>query len=170
LPQSVLLTSQKQLQGKSVGHKVSLVVQNVFRFVGSEDVLKFTKFYVFKRYSKVVYLHDAVNVCHIATHLNTADLLATLITRGLARNQAGRKQKQFIFMLQAIIQRYVTWAQIKVKPLDWQIAVSGKVDGSLRRKTVWLRTGHVSIQQLDFWVNYSYKWVETKFGILGVKV
>ena len=32
------------------------------------------------------------------------------------------------------------------------------------------RTGQISVQQLDFWINYSYKWVETKFGILGVKV
>jgi len=125
-------------------------------------------FYRFKGFNKMTYFLDILLIILYASIYITSNLVADLIVRGLLRNM--KRHKQFLTLIEITLNFYrsLDW---EFHPLDWYIALNGKIgSGSARARTHLIKTGFIIIQTIDDQVNFAYRQVDTKFGSIGVKV
>jgi hypothetical protein len=124
---------------------------------------------MYKSYSSLAYSLDVLLGTLYTCIYNSSNLLADIIIRGLLRNM--KKHKQFLALLRVTIKHYSTFHNWPYKPLDWCIAFNGKIgSGTARSRTLYIKTGYLPLQSINFPVDYSYRQANTKFGSIGVKV
>ena len=126
-------------------------------------------YHLYKSYSSLAYSLDLLMVTLYTCLYTTSNLMADLIIRGLLRNM--KKHKQFLALLRIAIKHYSTFHNWPYKPFDWCIALNGKIgSGTIRSRSLYIKTGYLPMQTINFPVDYTYRQANTKFGSIGVKV
>lgn len=93
-----------------------------------------------------------------------------MLSLGLERHETQRKQTTFLRMYKAVLDRSVSWAGIKRKPIDWRISVYGRLDANMRRQHTLFQVGMTSYQTLDVLNNYSFYTAKSKFSTASVRI
>lgn len=123
----------------------------------------------FKAFRNLAYFLDVLMIILYVSVYSLSGLLADVIVRGLLRNM--KRHKQFLSLIETVIEYYRSFGHWPYKPLDWCIAVNGKIgSGKIRSRSYYIKTGFLPLQTISFPLEYAYRQVDTKFGSLGIKV
>ena len=123
----------------------------------------------YKAYSSLAYSVDVLLVTLYASIYSLSNLMADMIIRGLLRNM--KRHKQFLTLIEVTIEHFRSLTNWPFKPLDWRIAIHGKIgSGVIRSRSHYIKTGYLPMQTISFPVDYTYRQADTKFGSIGVKV
>ena len=126
-------------------------------------------YYRYKIFSNLVYFLDILMIMVYASIYSTSNLLADVIVRGLLRNM--KRHKQFLTLIEVILEYLHMFDKWPMKPLDWRIAVYGKIgSGTARARVHQIKTGYLPAQTVSFLVDYTYRQADTKYGSIGVKI
>jgi len=150
--------------------RVFLSTYNVSQFVPLANPLVFSSYYIFRRFSKLRYLHDLVQIVLISAKLGTSQLLGHILSIGIEKHETKRKQRRFVKIFENVVNRALVWELVKRKPIDWRISIYGRLDGRMRRSHVLVKVGRIKYQRLDNLVNYSYSVSKSKFSTSSVRV
>jgi len=105
--ESMVRDLRKALDGVLNGRS-EVVLYNVLQLMPVVNPLVATRYYIFKRYSRMLYQSDALQAAYLALHLNFGRLLIHTIVLGLERQASRRKQGQFLKMIREILARLTT--------------------------------------------------------------
>lgn len=161
------------------GRLIQELFQNYYTHVMLYDIGQFIRivnpwlvssYYVFRRFSKLLYLNDAIQITTFVSRTHTPQLLAHILTLGLERHETRRQQKRFLRMFKAVLDRVVSWPLINRKPFDWRISLYGRLDAEIRRKHVIFQVGKTSYSSLDNLNNYTIYVAKTKFSTTSVRI
>lgn len=123
----------------------------------------------YKAFSSLAYSTDVLLVTLYSSIYSLSNLMADVIIRGLLRNM--KRHKQFLSLIELTIEHFRSFTNWPFKPLDWRIAIHGKIgSGVIRSRSHYIKTGFLPIQTISFPVDYTYRQADTKFGSIGVKV
>lgn len=78
---------------------------NVSQFVPIANPVVFSSYYIFRRFSKLRYLHDLVQVVLISAKLGTSQLLGHMLSIGIEKHETKRKQRRFVKMFESVVNR-----------------------------------------------------------------
>ncbi len=153
-----------------LGGRSEVLLYNVMQFVPMINPLTTSRYYIFKRFGGLMYQADLIQASYLAIQFGVGRLLVHTIIMGLERHAAKRKQRRFLKMLEATINRLTTWDALTLAPLLARISIYGKLDAKMRRTHVLLEYGDVQYQQINF-LTSAYKQVSnTKFGTSTVQI
>ncbi len=123
----------------------------------------------FKAFNSLAYSADMLLVTFYASIYSLSNLMADVIIRGLLRNM--KRHKQFLTLIEVTIEYFRSYTNWAFKPMDWRIAIHGKIgSGVIRSRSHYIKTGYLPMQTISFPVDYTYRQADTKFGSIGVKV
>ena len=91
------------------GGRSEVLLYNVMQFVPMINPLTTSRYYIFKRFGGLMYQADLIQASYLAIQLGVGRLLVHTIIMGLERHAAKRKQRRFLKMLEATINRLTTW-------------------------------------------------------------
>jgi hypothetical protein len=150
--------------------RVFLSTYNVSQFVPIANPVVFSSYYIFRRFSKLRYLHDLVQVVLISAKLGTSQLLGHMLSIGIEKHETKRKQRRFVKMFESVVNRALVWELVQRKPMDWRVSIYGRLDGRIRRSHVLVKVGRTKYQRLDNLMNYSCSVSKSKFSTSSVRV
>lgn len=150
--------------------RIFVSTYNVTQFVTTVNPLVFSSYYIFRRFSKLRYLHDLIQIVLISAKLGTTQLLGHILAIGIEKHETKRKQRYFIKIFEKVLDRALSWELVYRKPLDWRVSVYGRLDGHIRRSHTLVRVGRTRYQQLDNLINYSYSISKSKFSTSSVRI
>jgi hypothetical protein len=160
----------RAIYDRMLGGRSEVLLYNVMQFVPSLNPIVTSRYYIFKRFSNLLYQADLIQATYLAINFNMSRVLANVIVMGLERHAAKRKQRMFLKMVEATIARLTTWDALKSKPFNMRISVYGKLDAQMRRIHVLMRCGHTQYQQVNFLTSSSKQVSVTKFGTSNVQI
>ena len=147
-----------------------VLLYNILHLIPSANHLLASRYYIFKRFSRLLFQPDLIEAVYLSAQLNLSSRLAHVIVMGLERHANQRKQRMFLKMVQATIDRLSSWDSLRMKPLIGRISIYGKLDAKMRRAHVELGKGTIRYQQLDWNASYTQQVSRTKFGTSMVHV
>lgn len=123
----------------------------------------------YKAYSNLAYSVDVLMATLYTSIYTLSNLLADVIVRGLLRNM--KQHKQFLALIETTIGHLRSFHNWPFKPLDWCIALHGKIgSGTIRSRSHYIKVGYLPLQTIVLPIDYTYRSAETKFGAIGVKI
>jgi hypothetical protein len=90
---------------RMVGGRSEVLLYNVMQFVPMINPLTTSRYYIFKRFGGLMYQADLIQASYLAIQFGMGRLLVHTIILGLERHAAKRKQRRFLKMLEATIDR-----------------------------------------------------------------
>lgn len=100
-----------------------------------------------------------VKVAEVINPDTKASLIADLVVQQLEKRVAFRR----------VIRQAMQKTQ-RSGVLGTKIQISGRLNGSEIARTEWAREGRVPLQTLRANIDYAYRYADTTYGILGIKV
>jgi ribosomal protein S3 len=74
-------------------------------------------------------------------------------------------------LVETTVMHLRTFTNWPFKPMDWCIALHGKIgSGVIRSRSQYIKIGYLPLQSISLPVNYTYRQADTKYGSIGVKV
>jgi hypothetical protein len=143
---------------------------NVLQLTSSVNPLIASRYYIFKRFSSLMFQNDLIETVYLAAKRNISALMAHSIMLGLERVANKRQQRRFLKMVQATVDRVATWDSLRANPLICRISIYGKLDAKMRRAHVEVGKGTTRFQQLDWNTSYYKQLSKTKFGTSTIHV
>jgi len=153
-----------------LGERVFTSMYNVSQFVPIVNPMIFSSYYIFRRYSKLRYLSDVIQIVLISSRLGTSQLMSHIIAMGIEKHETKRLQRRFVNIFESVINRALNWELIRRKPVDWRVSIYGRLDGRIRRSHVLIKVGRTKYQRLDNLINYAYSISKSKFSTSSVRV
>jgi hypothetical protein len=95
----------QRLLGQSGYLGCSVTFNNIFNFclpLKPNKMQSILFYYKFKRFSKLLYMADSIQIIYLTSLMMSSKLLADLLTKGIARNR--RSHRQFLFLIHALLQ------------------------------------------------------------------
>ena len=160
---------QKQLV-QLTGTRVFISSYNISQFVPIVNPMIFSSYYIFRRFSKLRYLNDLIQVVLISSRLGTSQLISHILAIGIEKHETKRLQRRFVNMFESVVNRALGWELIRRKPVDWRVSIYGRLDGRIRRSHVLIKVGRTKYQRLDNLINYAYSISKSKFSASSVRV
>lgn len=151
-------------------HYTHVILYDVGQFIRIVNPWLIGSYYVFRRFSKLLYLHDAIQITTFVSRTHTPHLLAHILAVGIERHETRRQQKRFLRMFKSILDRVISWPLISRKPFDWRISLYGRLDAEIRRKHTMFQVGKTSYNTLDNLNNYTLHTAKTKFSTTSVRI
>jgi hypothetical protein len=132
-----------------LGGRSSARLFNILQFIPSTNPLVIARYYIFKRFTNMMFQSDVIEALYLAAYRNISERLSHIIVLGLERTAGKRKQRRFLKMVQATIDRLAALDSMGKRPLTGRISIYGKLDAKMRRNHIELGKGEIQFQQLD---------------------
>jgi hypothetical protein len=98
-----LRTDASQFFGRS-----EVLLYNILHLIPSANHRLASRYYIFKRFSRLLFQPDLIEAVYLSAQLNLSSRLAHVIVMGLERHANNRKQRMFLKMVQATVDRRST--------------------------------------------------------------
>jgi len=82
-----------------------VLLYNILHLIPSANHLLASRYYIFKRFSRLLFQPDLIEAVYLSAQLNLSSRLAHVIVMGLERHANQRKQRMFLKTIQATIDR-----------------------------------------------------------------
>lgn len=142
---------------------------NILALVDAVNPVAATKHYMFKKFNRLLYQHDLLQVLLLATKLNSAPLVAHTILIGLERHARKRMQIRWLKMFKIIMAHIMQWEFVENEIL-WRFSIFGKLDAKMRRRHFKMRVGFIRYQHIDWAVSSARAVSRTRFGTSSIRI
>lgn len=155
---------------KMYAERIFVSTYNITEFIPIINPLVFSSYYIFRRFTRLRYLHDLIQIVLISSRLGTSHLLGHVLALGIEKHETRRKQRYFVKMFEKVLDRALSWELVYRKPIDWRVSIYGRLDGRIRRSHTLVKVGRTRYQHLDNLINYSCTVSKSKFSTSSVRI
>lgn len=65
----------------------------------------FSSYYIFRRFSKLRYLNDVIQIVLISSKLGTSQLISHILAIGIEKHETKRLQRRFVHIFEGVVNR-----------------------------------------------------------------